>query len=412
MLAHKIELKPNNKQITYFQKACGISRLAWNWGLANWEVQYKDGKKPSGMSLKKEFNAIKKESFSFVYEVTKYAAQQPFIELQDAWNKYFNYLKTKKGVKVGRPKFKKKNKSKDSFYIGGDQIKIIGKKVKIPNLGLVRLTEDIRFEGKILNATVSRQADSWFISFGMEPTISFIPCKNQASVGIDVGSKALATLSNGIQIEAPKPLKKSIRKLRRLSRQLSKKVHSRKKGDTTPKSNNYIKQQLKVAKYHLKVSNIRKDTLHKLTTFLTDTFEHIAIEDLNIRGMMANGKLARTISDLGLHELRRQLVYKSELKGNTLTFANRWFPSSKTCSCCGAIKNDLKLKDRIFKCDNCGLVIDRDLGASYNLDNLNKIPKVHREFTTVEMTALLTRNGLVSSIVESVNKHQYLSNCA
>lgn len=412
MLAHKIELNPTNKQITSFKKACGVSRLAWNWGLAKWESDYKEGLKPSGMGLKKDFNATKKETFPFVYEVTKYAAQQPFIQLQEAWSKYFNYLKTKKGTKVGRPRFKKKGKSKDSFYIGGDQIKVIGKKVKIPNLGLVRLTENVRFEGKILNATVSRQADSWFISFAMEPAISFIPCKNQASIGIDVGSKALATLSNGIQIEAPKPLKKSLRKLRRLSRQLSKKVHSRKKGDTTPKSHNYLKQQSKVAKYHLRVSNIRKDTLHKLTTFLTDNFQYIAIEDLNIKGMMANGKLARTISDLGLYEFRRQLEYKSILKGNTLTFANRWFPSSKTCSCCGTLKNDLKLRDRIFKCDHCFLVIDRDLNASYNLDNLNKIPKVHREFTTVEMTALLTRNGLISSIVESVNKHHHLSNCA
>ena len=216
----------------------------------------------------------------------------------------------------------------------------------------------------------------------------------------------MVTLSNGIQVEAPKPLKKSIRKLKRLSRQLSKKVHSRKKGDTTPKSKNYIKQQVKVAKHHARVSNIRKDTLHKVSTFLTDNFQYIAIEDLNIKGMMANGKLARTISDLGLYELRRQLEYKSKLKGNILTFADRWFPSSKTCSYCGNIKSDLKLSDRTYHCEACGLSIDRDLNASINLERLNKIPQVLREFTTVEMTALLTRNGLVSSIVESVNKHQ------
>lgn len=405
-LAHKIRLNPTNKQTTNFKKACGISRLAWNWGIAHWEVQYKDGLKPSGMGLKKEFNAIKKEQFPYTYEVTKYACQQPFIQLQEAWKKYFTYLKIKKGPKVGRPKFKKKGKSKDSFYIGGDQIIIKNRTVKIPNLGYVRLEEDIRFQGKITSATISRQADNWFISFAIEPLISFIPCKNQASVGVDVGSKALVTLSNGIQVEAPKPLKKSIRKLKRLSRQLSKKVHSRKKGDTTPKSKNYIKQQVKVAKHHARVSNIRKDTLHKVSTFLTDSFQYIAIEDLNIKGMMANGKLARTISDLGLYELRRQLEYKSKLKGNILTFADRWFPSSKTCSYCGNIKSDLKLSDRTYHCEACGLSIDRDLNASINLERLNKIPQVLREFTTVEMTALLTRNGLVSSIVESVNKHQ------
>lgn len=405
-LAHKIRLNPTNKQTTYFKKACGISRLAWNWGIVNWDAQYKDGLKPSGMSLKKEFNAIKKEDFPFVYEVTKYACQQPFIQLQAAWKKYFTYLKTKKGPKVGCPKFKKKGKSKDSFYIGGDQIVIKNQTVKIPNLGYVRLREEIRFQGKITSATISRQADNWFISFAIEPLISFLPCENQASVGVDFGSKALVTLSNGIKIYAPKPLKMKIRQLKRISRQLSKKQHSRGRGDTTVKSNNFKKQAIKVAKLHAKISNIRKDTLHKVSTFLTDHFEFIAIEDLNVKGMIGNRKLARTISDLGFYELRRQIEYKSILKGNKVTFADRWFPSSKTCSCCGNIKSDLKLSDRIYKCEACGISIDRDLNASINLNKLNQIPQVLREFTAVEMTVLLDLQGLESSIVESANKHQ------
>jgi putative transposase len=272
----------------------------------------------------------------------------------------------------------------------------------------VKLTEYTKYQGKILSATISRQADNWFISFAIEPLISFLSCKNQASLGVDVGSKALATLSNGIQIEAPKPLKMKIRRLRRLSRQLSKKQHSRYKGNTTSKSKNYIKQQMKVAKLHTDISNIRKDTLHKVTTFLTDYFEFITIEDLNIKGMTANGKLARTISDLGLYELRRQLEYKSKLKGNKLTFADRWHPSSKTCSHCGNVKSDLKLSDRVYKCKACGLVIDRDLNASINLNKFNtkNVPQVLREFTAVEMTALLSSQGLKSSIVEPANKHQ------
>lgn len=382
-------------------------------GLANWEKQYKDGLKPSGLSLKKEFNALKSKEFPFAYEVTKYAAQQPFIKLQTAWKRYFDFLKTKKGPKLGRPKFKKKGKSKESFYIGGDQIVIKSGKVKIPNLGYVKLAEEIRFQGKITSATISRQADSWFISFAIEPSISFIPCKNQASVGVDVGSKELVTLSNGIQIEAPKPLRVKTRRLKRLSRQLSKKQHSRYKGDSTPQSNNYKKQAKRVARLHADISNIRKDTLHKVTTFLTDNFEYIAIEDLNIKGMMANGKLARTISDLGLYELRRQLEYKAQLKGNKLTFADRWFPSSKTCSHCGNIKADLKLSDRMYHCEACEITIDRDHNASINLERLNKqIPQALREFTAVEMTALLNSQGLKTSIVEPANKHHSLSNCA
>ena len=222
MIAHKIELKANNQQITYFKKACGVARLAWNWGLSNWQEQYIEGLNPSGMSLKKEFNAIKKEEFPFVYDVTKYAVQQPFIQLQEAFNRFFKKIS-------GKPKFKKKNRSKDSFYIGGDQIKVERQKVKIPNLGWVKLREDIRFQGKILNATVSRIADKWFISFGIKPSMSYLPCKNQASVGIDLGIKTLAVLSNGSFVESPRSLKKLQKKLTRMSRQLSKKQHSRKK---------------------------------------------------------------------------------------------------------------------------------------------------------------------------------------
>jgi len=405
-ISHKIKLIPNNKQITYFQKACGISRLAWNWGVAKWEEWYKEGKNPSGMALKKEFNSIKKELFPFTYEVTKYACQQPFIQLQEAYNKYFKSLKSKSKLKVGRPKFKKKGKSKDSFYIGGDQVIVKDRKVKIPNLGYVRLTEEVRFKGKILNATISREVDNWFISFTIEPIINFLPCKSQASVGVDLGSKSLATLSNGISIKSPKPLKNNLRRLKRLSRKLSKKQHSRFKGDKTQKSKNYEKLSLKLSKLHQKIANIRKDTLHKVTTFLTNNFKYIAIEDLNIKGMMSNSKLSRTISDLGFYEFKRQLLYKSEQKQNIVTIADRFYPSSKTCSRCGCIKDSLKLSERTYVCYWCDLKIDRDVNASINLNNLNKIPQVLWEFTDSEMTAMLNRQGLITSIVEQSSKHQ------
>ena len=315
-ISHKIELKPNNFQKTYFKKACGIARFTWNWALGNWNEKYKNGEKPSGMSLKKEFNSLKKEHFPFTYEVTKYASQQPFLELQKAFQGFFQ-------KKNGYPKFKKKGKAKDSFYIGGDQIKIVGKKVKIPKLGTVRLRENLRFNGKILNATISRIADKWFISFGVEASLSYLPCKNQASVGIDLGIKTLATLSNGTFIKSPKPLKKNLRKLKKVSRQLSRKVHSRKKGDKTPQSNNYKKHSLKLAKIHKRIANIRKDSLHKLTTYLTDNFQYISIENLNVRGMMANRKLSQAISDLGFFEFKRQLEYKSKLKGNFLNIIDK-----------------------------------------------------------------------------------------
>lgn len=402
MVAHKIELKPTNREITYFNKACGISRLAWNWGVANWQEKYKLGEKVSGLSLKKEFNSIKKTQFPFTYEVTKYASQQPFIKLQESYNRFFKKL-------GGKPKFKKKGKSKDSFYIGGDQIKVIGKKVKIPNLGWVKMREEVRFLGKILNATISRMADRWFVSFGIKPSMSYLPCKSQASVGIDLGIKTLLTLSNGAYIESPKPLKKYLKKLKRLSRQLSKKQHSRKKGDKTPKSNNYIKHSLKLSKLHKNIADIRKDSLHKITTFLTDNFKYISIEDLNVKGMMSNSKLSKSISDLGFYEFKRQLQYKSANKGNHLLINDKWFASSKTCPNCGNHKADLTLNDRVYKCNECGLIVDRDLSASVNLHN--QLPRVHREVTPKEITAMNLKAGLLNltSIVELGNKHQYLT---
>ena len=399
MIAHKIELKANNHQITYFKQACGVARLAWNWGLSNWQEQHKKGLNPSGMSLKKEFNAIKKEKFPFVYDVTKYAVQQPFIQLQQAYKRFFDKIS-------GKPKFKKKGKSRDSFYIGGDQIKVERQKVKIPNLGWVKLREDIRFQGKILNATVSRIADKWFISFAIKPSMSYLPCKNQASVGIDLGIKKLAVLSNGSYIESPRPLKKLLRKLKKLNRQLSRKQHSRKKGDTTPQSNNYKKFKLKIAKLYKKIADIRRDRLHKLTTYLTDNFKFISIENLNVKGMMSNHKLARSIQDLGFYELKRQLEYKSKQKGNKLFINDKWFASSKICCNCGTKKEDLTLSDRIYYCNECKLKIDRDLNASINLHN--QLGRVHPEVTPVEITAMNLEAGLLNltSSIEAGSKHQ------
>lgn len=406
MTANKIKLKLTNKQKTYCKKACGISRLAWNWGVINWKEQYKESKvnenvkRPNGMDLKKKFNAIKKEEFPFINEVTKYACQQPFLNLQKSYNKFFKDLSL--GIKAHKPKLHKKGK-KDSFYMGGDVIEVRNreKRVKIPKLGFVKLTEELRDSthsaeglpmGKILSATISREADNWFISFTIEQVICFDICENQTylKVGVDLGIKTLAVLSNGETFELPKKIKQSNRrsskmgkKLSRESRRLSRKQHSRSKNDNTVKSNNYKKQQIKVAKVHARIANIRKDALHKLTTYITKNFKNISIEDLNIKGMLANRKLSRAISELGLYEFRRQLEYKSVKRGNNLIIVDRFFPSSKTCSCCGNVKETLLLSERMYKCTECGFILDRDLNAAINLEN--QIPLAQREFTTAEI---------------------------
>lgn len=352
-LTHKIQLDPTCKQLVYFRKACGVARFAWNWGLAKWEEKYKAGISTNALALKKEFNALKTETFPWVYEVTKYACQQPFIFLQRAFQGFFN-------KRTQYPKFKKKG-IHDSFYIGGDQVQISGKKVKIPNLGWVRLTESLRFEGKINGITISRTADRWFVSVNVETNHKAVQCENQATVGVDLGIKTLATLSDGQTIANPKPLNEKLHRLKRYQRQLAKKV----KG-----SKNREKAKRRIAKLHYQIACSRNDYTHKVTTKLTTNYQKIVIEDLAVSEMLKHKKMARTIQDCSWYELRRQLEYKAQLRGNTLFVADRWYASSKRCSCCGHLKTELSLSERTYSCSECQLEMDRDLNAAKCLEQL------------------------------------------
>jgi putative transposase len=352
-LTHKIRLDPTCKQHVYFRKACGIARFAWNWALAKWEEKYKNGEKVNALTLKKEFNALKAKEFSWVYEVTKYACQQPFIHLQKSFQAFFS-------KRTKHPKYKKKG-IHDSFYIGGDQLKIIGKRVKIPNLGWVRLKESLRFEGKLNGATISRSAGYWFISITIETEQRPAPCESQASVGVDLGVKTLATLSDGSTFSSNQTLKNNLARLRRFQRQLAR---------TKTGSKNRIKVKQRIAKLHYKIACSRNDTLHKLTTHVTQNFRHIVIEDLDISSMLKNKKLSRSISNGSWYEFRRQIIYKATLRKNKIFVADKWFASSKKCSCCGNYKENLPLSERMYHCHQCKAEIDRDLNAAVCLKNL------------------------------------------
>ena len=352
-LTHKIRLDPTFKQETYFSKACGVARFTWNWALAKWDEKYKAGGKPNALALKKEFNGLKNSDFPWVYEVTKYASQQPFIHLQRGFQAFF-------AKRAKYPKYKKKG-IHDSFYIGGDQVRIIEQRIKIPNLGWVRLKESLRFEGKINGVTISRSADYWFISVSIETNQRPERCESQACVGVDLGIKALATLSDGRSFPSNSPLKKQFTRLRRLQRRLSR---------ATKGSKNRMKIKNRVAKLHYKVACSRNDTLHKLTATLTKSYQKIVIEDLDISEMMKHKKLSRSILDCGWHEFRRQLSYKAQLRGNKIFIADKWYASSKQCSSCGYCKNNLSLSERVYKCTKCQLEIDRDLNAAICLEQL------------------------------------------
>ena len=438
-ISHKIELKPNNKQNTYFRKAFGCARLAYNWGLSEWQRRYKEGEKVDAYGLKKSFNAIKKEQYPFVLEVTKYATQQPFINLGKAFKKFFDDLK--KGS-VSYPRFKKKKDNEGSFYIGGDQVKFsytnLNSKafksmvhnenqkrqyLKIPNLGYVKMTECVRFNGNVNGVVISQQGDKYFASFSVQVTEDEYKRthphagthKNECKAGVDLGVKSALILSDGISVDNPKPLKKNIRKIKRLSRQLDKRTHARTKQERlsgVKKSHNYKKLSVQLSNTQRKVANIRRDFLQKVTTILTTHYSQIALEDLNVKGMVRNHRLAQSVSDVAFGELCRQIEYKASLNGVSITKADRFYPSSKTCSVCGNVKLELKLSDRTYRCDKCGAVLDRDYNASLNLLGLISDYKIGidcPEFTPENLTALLScfeRNGIATSKVETGRQHE------
>jgi len=361
LIAHRIALDPNDVQATYLARAAGTARFAYNWALAEWKKQYEAWKadkhqpKPSQAALRRQLNAIKREQFPWMLEVTKNAPQMAIIQLGQAFQNFF-------AGHARYPQFRKKGVH-ERFTISNDQFSLDASRIRIPNLGWVRMRETLRFAGKIMSATVSRVADKWFVSIAVDtPDDSHLPqAENQGAVGVDLGVSALATLSTGETITGPKPHKALLARLQRLSRSLSRKL----KGSANRK-----KAKGKLARLHARIANIRSDALHKLTTDLTRRFHTIGIEDLNVRGMVKNRRLARSIADMGFFEFRRQLEYKAAMRGGQVQVADRFFASSKTCSGCAHKLESLPLAVREWTCPACGANHDRDVNAAINLKNM------------------------------------------
>ena len=361
ILAHKIALDPNNAQATYFARAAGVARFAYNWALAEWGRQYEASKnnpaapKPSQAALRRQLNAIKREHFPWMLEVTKNAPQMAIMQLGQAFQNFF-------AGRAKYPQFRKKGVH-DRFAVSNDQFAVDGSRIRIPNLGWVRMRETLRFTGKIMSATVSRVADRWCVSLTVDtPDTSHLPpAENQGAVGVDLGISALATLSTGETIPGPKAHKALLGRVQRLSRSLSRKQ----KGSCNRK-----KVQRKLARLHARIANIRSHALHTLTTDLTRRFHTLGIEDLNVRGMLKNRALARSIADMSFFEFRRQLAYKAAMRGGRVVVADRWFASSKMCSACGHALETLPLSVREWACPVCGVRHDRDVNAAINLKNM------------------------------------------
>lgn len=388
ILAHKIRLVPTDDQEDYFRGACGTSRFVYNEALTMWKTAYKAGEKPSGRALKKKFNVDKYERWPWLKDIHRDAHARPFDDLQNAFQQFFRRIKT--GEKPGYPKYKKKGKSKDSFYCASDKVRFKGKQVRLPKIGWIKMQETLRFEGNVLGATVSRDADQWHISVQVDMAEVRKERTGDAVVGVDLGIKASATLSTGEVIEGPSALNKNLKKLKRLSRRHSRKV----KGSANRK-----KSAMKLARLHLRIVNIRQDHTHKVSTRLVSENQAVGIEDLAVRNMVKNRKLARRIVDEAWGGFRRQLSYKASMYGTEIIVHDRWYPSSKKCSDCGYVLDKLPLSFREWVCPDCGVVHDRDHNAAINL---SEIPLGKREFTPVEREALAgSRSTSETAFVEA-----------
>lgn len=354
-IAYRYELKPNSSKRNELAQHAGTARFAYNWGLNQAITQYQlDGTFLDAMKLHKILNSKKSSEFPWMYEVSKCAPQEALRDLERAFKNFFKSCKT--GVQCGFPQFKKKGK-KESFRLTGT-IKIVDRSVQLPRLGLIRLKEKPKVEGHILSATVTNEADRWYVSLTSVVEIEDPQPVIGDTVALDVGLESFATFSSGEKLYAPKPMNRALKRLKRLSKQHSRKV----KG-----SKNKKKSALKLARLHRKVRNVRKDFLHKISTILAKTKSCIVIENLDVNGLMQKREYSRHIADAGWGEFRRQLEYKTKWYGSRLLIAPRYFASSKICSCCNAKMDKLPLSIREWTCPQCEAHHDRDINAAKNL---------------------------------------------
>ena len=366
--AYKTELDLNDRQITACKQHAGAARWAYNWGLRVKQERYKATKRsPSAVDLHRELNALKKTDVPWMYQVSKCAPQEALRNLDAAFTHFFRRCALKKQGKwkgkLGYPQFKTKKKGLGSFRLTGT-IVVSDKAIELPRLGRLRLKErdylPTSEQVQILSATVSEQAGHWYVSLQVEEEQA-VPENTGPVVGIDLGITSLATLSDGEVIPNPRHLKRRLKKLKRLQRMVSR----RQKGGKNRK-----KAVRKLAKLHRQIKNQRYNTLHQVTTRLAKTKSALVIEDLNVSGMLKNHHVAQAIGDVGFYEFKRQLLYKAAWYGAQVILADRWEPSSKRCSGCGWLDEDLTLATRTFHCEQCGLVLDRDLNAAINLEQL------------------------------------------
>jgi putative transposase len=380
MQAYQFALDPTPRKQGSLASHAGAALFVYNWGLELVTTRLEQRKAGEDVQvpwtlpeLRREWNRAKQQVAPWWPENSKEAYSSGLDSLARALKNWSDSrCGRRRGHSVGFPRRKKKRRTRVTCRFTTGQIKVLPdrKHVQLPRIGVIKTHESTRKlarrlehgTARILAATISRQGDRWFVSFTVEVD-RYIPCSNSKPtvVGVDVGVRDLAVLSTGATIANPRALEGSLHKLRRLNRELARRKLGSKRRDHTRR---------RLACVHARVANIRRDALHKLTTMLAREYGTVVVEQLNVAGMVRNRRLARAISDTGMGELRRQLGYKATWYGSRLVMADRFYPSSKTCSACGWVKAKLTLAERTFRCETCGLVIDRDLNAARNLAKL------------------------------------------
>ena len=379
--AYRFALDPTPRQRRALASHCGAARVAHNWGLALVKTRLDQHQRDplvqvpwSLPDLRWEWNRAKYEVAPWWAENSKEAYNSGLDGLAKAlenWSE--SRCGRRKGRSVGFPRFKKKGRVRDACRFTTGAIKVLSdrKHLQLPRIGVLKTHESTRKLARrleqgtahILAATISRQADRWYVSFTVEVERAISPGNGKTSVvGVDVGIRHLAVLSTGVPpIPNPRALEGSLRMLRRVGRELARRK---------PGSRRRYHTRCRLARIHGRAANLRRDAMHKLTTSLASEHGIVVVEQLNMAGMLRNRRLARALADAGLAELRRQLTYKTTWYGSRLVVADPFYPSSKTCSACGWVRAKLALAERTLSCEACGLQIDRDLNAARNLAKL------------------------------------------
>jgi putative transposase len=378
--AYRFALDPTPRQRRALASHCGAARVAYNWGLELVTTRLDQRRAGEDVQLPWTLPALRREWNRVKYQVAPWWAENS----KEAYNSGLdglaralrNYSDSKAGRRKGRPvrfpRRKRKGRCRDACRFTTGAIKVLPdrKHIQLPRIGVLKTHESTRKlarhlergTARVLAATISRTADRWFVSLTVEVQRT-IPEGNghDTVVGVDVGIRHLAVMSTGVVIPNPHALQHSLRKLRRLNRQLARRKLGSKGREITRR---------KLARIHARAANLRRDAFHKLTTAIATQHGTIVVEQLNLAGMVRNRQLSRALSDAGLAELRRQLTYKTIWFGSRLVVADPFYPSSKTCSACGWVKAKLTLAERTFTCEGCGLRLDRDLNAARNLAKL------------------------------------------